>query len=295
MARLLAPAATAARGLPTVVTLHNLMEAVPFHQLGVRGSPFHRTAGRFATAMQFRAHTTCFTLQRYVELAQAHYRASNAVHVPHHVFADPRRSSVPEQATRLLYFGLNAPFKGLEVLLDAVDRCAAAIPGLTLYVAGGTHPRFPENRARGQSRHGCVHYLGEVSDARAAELMAAAHVLVAPNLATSGASSVIHRAVAYGKAVIASDLPDFRALVEEEGMSIEFCDPGNAAQLAKAIRRLCSDFERRSRASDANLAAAARLTPTAIAGTYLKVFQAAVAAGARAPIMTTAQPDLLAA
>lgn len=98
-------------------------------------------------------------------------------------------------------------------------------------------------------------------------------VVVVPSLASTGSSSVIHRAAAYGKPVVASDLPDFRALVDEEGLAIEFVPAGDAVALARTLEHIVKNHELRAQMSAANIAAARMLTPERIAQRYLAVFR----------------------
>jgi glycosyltransferase involved in cell wall biosynthesis len=270
------------------------MESTSLEQLKAGRSPVHRWAGRLATRRQFAAHRVCFTLDRYVQLARAHYGVQNAVHVPHHVFAPPRRHRVAKRGTRLLYFGLQAPFKGVDVLLDAFHAARLALPDLRLDLAGGRHPRFGGIAAARESGAG-IAWHGQVSDEAADRLVAGADVVVVPSLASPGASSVIHRAAAQGKAIVASDLPDYRALAAEQGFAVEFCPPGDGQALAEAIHRVCLSSGLRLRAREVNLAASARVTPAVIAGRYVALFQSALAPAASPAMALTRAPVELAA
>jgi len=271
MLRLFTPALAKCLGWPVAVTLHHFIEASAVDQLGANTSPLHRQAGRFATQLQCSADALCVTLERYVDLVGEHYAAQRVVHIPHHVFAHPTPHPVRKRGRKLLCLGLQAPFKGLNVLLEAVRLASRTMPDLQLTVAGAVHPRFsascvPEVGSRR------VRHLGEMDELAMNHLLADSDVVVVPSLATTGSSSVIHRAMAHGKAIVASDLPDFRALVQEEGAAIEFCAAGDVAGLAQAIVRVCEDQPLRRLAGERNLAAASRLTPAIVAGMYLGLF-----------------------
>ncbi|MHB8620550.1 MAG: glycosyltransferase [Chloroflexota bacterium] len=277
LARLAAPALCARWGIPSVVTLHHLLEAEPLGKLDLPKWPLQRQAGRFATKLLFKADRVCLTLRRYVDLARRAYSAANLVHVPHHVFAPPRHAPVSSPPVRLLTFGTLAPYKGIDVLLEAHAVLSGRISSLELRLAGGAHPRFPGLAERlGLATRPGLAWLGEQPEEAIDGLMAWADVVVVPSLASTGSSSVIHRAAARGKVIVASDLPDFRALVDEEGMAIELVPPGDAAALATAIERIHHDAGLVRGASAANLAAAARLTPGQVASRYVAVFRAAL-------------------
>ena len=275
--RVSVPALLRNRGIVSVVTLHNLIEGGPLTPLGVGSSMAHRWAGSLATRLLLAADHVCFTLKRYVDLAREHYGALNVSYVPHHTFGPVKaRPSRGAESARFLTFGSLAPFKGLEVLAEAQAQVKRELPWAQACVAGGLHHRYPDMAGR-WSRHpavdsGTVRWLGQVSDRTIDRLMAWTDVVVVPNLASTGSSSVIHRAIAHGKAVIASDLPDFRAMADEEGLAIQFVPPGDAAALADGMIRLGRDPSLRQRLGATNAKAAERLTPRSVARQYAAVF-----------------------
>lgn len=105
LARGMAPTFVRKRGIPTVVTLHNLIEGGPLGPLGAGSSPAHRLAGRLATRLQLNADRVCLTLRRYVDIVQATYGVSNLTYVPLHVYRGARDMPVRTGAPRLLVFG----------------------------------------------------------------------------------------------------------------------------------------------------------------------------------------------
>ena len=93
-----------------------------------------------------------------------------------------------------------------------------------------------------------------------------------PALASTGSSGVIHRAVAHGRAVLVSDLPDFRALASEEDLALEWYRAGDAGALSDALSRLLSDKTRRDSLVHHNRVALARLSPRRTVDAYLAAF-----------------------
>jgi glycosyltransferase involved in cell wall biosynthesis len=296
MARLCAPALARRMGFPSVTTLHHLLEAQPLNTLGISNSPAHRLAGNLATRLVFAVDRACLPLRRYVNLAQSVYGKFNLTYIPHHVFHPVEEKQTDQRAegrgTRLLSFGFLAPYKGIDVLLCAYEAARRSRPELRLRIAGGTHPRFPgfSERWMRDPVPGMT-WLGQVPDAEVHRLMAWADVLVAPNLAATGSSSVIHRAAALGKTIVASDIPDFRALADEEQLAIEFVPPADPEALRRTLERVTSDADLRARARRANLEAARRLTPARVARQYLAVFSA-VAAGSEAGALPRHKPSV---
>ncbi|MDE3075420.1 MAG: glycosyltransferase family 4 protein, partial [Chloroflexota bacterium] len=231
MARLYVPVLARRRGIHSVVTLHHMMEAEPLNLLGVRHSPIHRAAGHLATRWQFKADRVCLTLRRYVALAEQTYKAKNAVHIPHHTFGLPPATTRTGTARRLLFFGVMAPYKGIDVLLDAFSRARKVLPALELRLAGARHPRF-DGQVVDRSPLPGVCWLGAVPERRVDQLMRWADVVVVPSLASTGSSSVIHRAAAHGKTIVASAIPDFMALAQDEHIAMELVEPGNPGILS---------------------------------------------------------------
>jgi glycosyltransferase involved in cell wall biosynthesis len=84
-------------------------------------------------------------------------------------------------------------------------------------------------------------------------LFARASVVALPYLATTGASSVVHRAAAWGRPLIVSDLPDFRAIAREEGLLMDYVPPADPPALAAAILGLLANPERQAALAQHNV------------------------------------------
>ena len=121
----------------------------------------------------------------------------------------------------VLFLGRDEPRKGFpvfaEVARSGVDADFVAV--------GPTTPRPG------------VSVLGAVSDAERARLLSAATVLVAPNLAGESFGLVLVEALAHGAAVLASDLPAFRAVVDDPAVA-RFFPPGAATAATAGLREL---------------------------------------------------------
>ncbi len=99
-------------------------------------------------------------------------------------------------------------------------------------------------------------------------------VVVAPR-ASSGSSGVIYRAMSHGRAVLASDLLDYRGLAQDEDLELTWFEPGNPASLASSLEVLLDDPKCRRRVAMHNLEALQRLGPTQTADAYLAAFDGA--------------------
>ena len=143
---------------------------------------------------------------------------------------------------RLLFFGIVRPYKGLDVLLRAL---AAAPPELTLTVAGefwgGT--RAAESLVAELGLGDRVRLRpGYVPADEVGPLLRQADALVLPYRAAT-ASQNVWLAYSHGVPVIATRTGTFPQQVTD-GVDGLLCEPGDAADLARALRRFCRPGER---------------------------------------------------
>ena len=138
--------------------------------------------------------------------------------------------------------------KGLDVLLDAVDRLRASparesVEGIEFHVYGPMSPSMTERMRRtpGMTAHGFI------ANDRLRDALRRHDVLVFPSyFAFDGHPGVIIEAFMAGLPVIASDLPGPLEIVHHEvnGLIVK---TGDAGGLTAAIIRFCSDHELRRR------------------------------------------------
>ncbi|MEM1352573.1 MAG: glycosyltransferase, partial [Pseudomonadota bacterium] len=156
---------------------------------------------------------------------------------PHPVFNDVPQATgaLPRRADlELLFFGLVRPYKGLDVLVDAISQ----MPGdrIALTVAGEFWQGLEETQLQiaGLENPDCIELIPRyVSDAETAELFHRADALVLPYRSVTG-SGVVSLALHYQRAVIASELPGFTELIRD-GETGWLFPPGDATRLAKTI------------------------------------------------------------
>ena len=265
---------------PVVVTLHQILEASPPGSIGAKNGPLTNWGLRAATHLVLRADTVCVTLRRYAWTLQSRYGARNVRHIPHCAYVSLENLPAPAADTPddILFFGFAAPFKGLPTLLEAHALLQARGRPVTLTIAGPDHKRFPGYQAslraglNGAADHG-IRWLGAQTELELRDLFARARVVVLPYTATTGASSVLHRAAAFGRPVIASDLPDLRAAAEEEGLLADYVAPANAPALASALEAMLADRPRQAHWARHNLDAMRNLTLEKTCARYLEIFQ----------------------
>jgi glycosyltransferase involved in cell wall biosynthesis len=183
-----------------------------------------------------------------------------AVVVPHGVEQvathSPERTSQAKQelglaAERLsvLCFGFLAPYKGLEVALQA----AALAPEVELIVAGGSHPRvtqhdhYAEDLRRRYGAH--ARFTGYVPDAQVRGLFEAADLLLLPYPSPFASSGPLALALGFGTPVLCSE-----ALGKCVGASPTLQTALQPATLAERLRELAREPARRQELASATRA-----------------------------------------
>lgn len=190
-----------------------------------------------------------FLAQRYVEWGLPRERMhvlENGLDIPE--IAPPR--PVPRQArgaavaprrNRFAYFGQINPFKGIDVLLDAVARVPAAQwgPESGLAVFGGNHesqpPEFQEKfrQLLGQAE-GRVRFYGSYRPHEMPVLMREVDWVVVPSVWWENSPLVIQEAFAHGRPVICSDIGGMAEKVRDGVDGLHF-RAGSAESLADRL------------------------------------------------------------
>jgi glycosyltransferase involved in cell wall biosynthesis len=211
---LTAPLFTRLLGYRTVVTLHELPALTNLVALGLRSSPHHLGLSLISRLL-LRSDLVVVTLGRYRRHLMDRYGARNVRHIAHGAYGEPRWSEEPERET-VVVFGTFGPHKDPGLVAEAVERLRSGRPSIRLLVAGADHPRFPGFMADCRARHGLNgSWIGYVPAHQLGALFASATVVVVPPRASTGSSGVIYRAMSHGRAVLASDLLDYRGLAHD--------------------------------------------------------------------------------
>ena len=145
---------------------------------------------------------------------------------------------------RVLYAGQLYPWKGVDVLVDAM----ASVPGAQLVILGGLDGEADWKRvaalvdARGLRTR--TEMPGTVPQVRVAEELRRATVVAVPflrSVMTERHTSPIKafEAMAAGRAIVATDLPSSREFLRHEENAL-LVPPGDAPALAAALRALIS-------------------------------------------------------
>jgi glycosyltransferase involved in cell wall biosynthesis len=182
------------------------------------------------------------------------------VHVVHHgafthLLGQRREEPLPPELAEVrkpvvLFFGLLRPYKGIEVLLESWRGLAEA----ELWIVG--RPRMALEPLRAKAPSGVRFVPRFISDAQLPAYFRRADVVVLPYLRTERLdfSGVLATALAFGRAVVASEIGGFSEVAAVGGLRL--VAPGDARALREAVAELIADSAARDRlAAEARAAA----------------------------------------
>jgi glycosyltransferase involved in cell wall biosynthesis len=184
-----------------------------------------RTAGRLA----HRQIAISNGLARYLESTEGF--APGTFTVVHYGIVAGPEPPPPPAPTRLLAVGRLVPIKGFDVLLRAFARARAAVPELTLSLAGAG-PLEGELRAAAPDGVTLLGHAGDVP-----RLLEEHAIVIVPSRG-EGFGMVALEAAERGRAAIVSDVGGLPEIVGDTGVVVP---PGNEEALAAAIVELASD------------------------------------------------------
>ena len=266
--------------LPSVVTLHELPELADLRALRAPGGVLARYGGRLLTNIATSGDVTCLTTRHYADWLTKRRTAASLVHIPLGAYGRP--DPLPENDfPELLLFTTLAPFKGVELLLQAFQTLKESHRNLRLTIAGAEHARFPGYLERVRKKYSNVdgvRWLGQVPESEIRDLFRRAQLVILPYLASTGSSSVLWQAARYGRSLVVADLDDIRSTVNEAGLDVAFFKRGDAGSLVQAVRAMLLFPECRRAQTQTNLVAARRHRPQDTCRAYLRAFNLALEA-----------------
>ena len=279
-AGVLTPALARLTGSYTHVTLHQLMETVDLNDAGVRFPFLYKAGGFLATQLVLCANSVSVMLPAYRNVLMEKY-GRGAVYVRRHgIFsARPEYPDVSQRGNpehRVLAFGKWGTYKRLEPILAAFKTVVQRCPEARLVIAGTDHPKTPGYLQAVQKKFPNrkeVSFIGYVSEEDVAQLLQQSTVAVLPYTSSAGSSGIAHLACTYGVPIVASDIPDFRRLAEEEGLAIDFFPVGNILELATHLIDILQSRERQVEMALQNTSAALRMSMPEIIRQYLQTFE----------------------
>jgi phosphatidylinositol alpha-mannosyltransferase len=245
-----------ARTPPMVATFH----ADP----GTLTRRLYRVAGGLLARMA--ARVGVFTAVSEVAASALAGRFSGVRVIPNGIDLEDYTGVGDRASARVVFVGRDEPRKGLDVLLQAWPRVRARFPNAELRVVGAARPRGPEG----------VAFLGRLDDGDKRAELAAAELLVAPNLGGESFGIVVVEGMAAGCAVIASDIAAFRAVA---GDAARFTPAGDPPALAETICGLLADSDGIGRLAGLGRRRAASFGREAVLTAYMAAYRDAVSAG----------------
>jgi glycosyltransferase involved in cell wall biosynthesis len=247
---------------------------------GVRFPLAYKVGGFIATQMVLFANSVSVMLPAYRNVLKEKY-GRGAVYVRRHgifssrpEYPDFSKRGNPEQ--RILAFGKWGTYKRLEPLLEAFDEVAERCPEARLVIAGTDHPKTPGYLKSLQERYAHrkeISFIGYVAEEDIPELLQRSSIAVLPYTSSAGSSGIAHLACTYGVPMVASDIPDFRRLSDEEGIAIDFFAAGDVKALAEHLADLLGNRERQVEMALQNVSAALRMSMPEIIREYLRTFE----------------------
>lgn len=238
-------------GRPYIVTYHHDVEfggvvgwATRLHARTVGRWVLRRAARLCPTSLDYLRHSAAGDLcaSRSDQIIELPNGVDTYRFLPGPVDVAPRRQwAIPDEAFVLLFVGtLDRAhyFKGVPTLLRAIARTPSVH---ALLVGDGDLRSSYECLATSLGVAERVRFTGSVSAAELPELYHAADALMLPSETRGEAfGMVLLEAMASGRAVIASDLPGVRAVVDD-GRDGLLVPPGDPEALAAAVQRLADN------------------------------------------------------
>lgn len=179
----------------------------------------------------------------------------NGLHCAYYAIA------VPRQMERVVFLGRDEPRKGLQVLLEAWPNVRALHPRAELLVIGSSG---------GLSGTKGIRFAGRVSEEEKRRLLSTAAVMAAPNLGGESFGIAVAEGMAAGCAIVASDLPAFRALTAGTALLVP---PNDPAALAAAVSDLLGNKAGLERLAASSRARAGQFDWSLVLPSYLRCYE----------------------
>ncbi len=194
---------------------------------------YHRSRGSWDDGVDLFLTPSEFARRKFVE---GGFDPDRIVVKPNFVFAD--RGPGPGDGGYAVFVGRLAPEKGIETLIEAWRMLNN---GVVLKVVGGGP--LAESVRRAAESDGRIEWLGHRPHEEVLEIVGNASLLVVPSVVYETFGRSIVEAFSLGTPVVASRRGAMAELVEE-GRTGQLFEPGDARDLARAVRDLLQDRER---------------------------------------------------
>jgi phosphatidyl-myo-inositol alpha-mannosyltransferase len=219
----------------------------------------------------------------------------DAVVIPNGVFVErfasaarrPGWEGTPVRPTIAFLGRMEEPRKGMPVLSLALPEIIREIPGIRVLIAGPGDPDQVRERMSAEAAAACE-FLGPVSDADKAALLASVDLYLAPNTGGESFGIILIEAMSARATVLASDLPAFSRVLHG-GTAGEMFKNGDPADLARAVVALLRDPARREQLAVAGRQRASAFDWSVVAADVMAVYET-VTLGASS-VRASSEPD----
>ena len=169
------------------------------------------------------------------------------------------------------------PRKGLQVLLDSLPIVARFIPDVKYLIAGPGESKDYIKNIDPQLRNR-IKFLGFLTDEMKESFLKSVKIYVAPNTGGESFGIILTEALSAGTAVVASDIPAFKAVLENGDAGTLFTNE-NSAELAKVLVALLRDGEKREKLSENGKLSAQKYDWQVVAEQIENIYEMATAGG----------------
>lgn len=277
---LLAPA-LARIGRPSGVVAHNILAGMDLDKTQLQGQRLRQAVVRAGAAVVTRAMLaasyTTVTLRSYRDLLAARHPDARVALVPHGTFAQAPRAPAPlsSRPRRIVTMGKFGTYKRLETLLEAFDilRRQRGFEDVELHVGGSDHPATPgyvEAVAAARRDDPRVRFHGYLPEEQIEDFFGQARLAVFDYSATTGSSGVLHQAACLGAVPVFPHIGDFVDVCRDEGLDGAHFQPGDGADMARAMARMLTDHKAAQALADSNLAASAQMPIAEVAAYHVR-------------------------
>ncbi len=248
-----AVAALARPGAPVVATFHRCGRSVPY---GLAGVWTRRLVQRIALR--------CAVSDQAASTARSVVGGDFLI-VPNAVDPTVFPPKAPhDDWVSVAFVGRHERRKGLEVLLEAFARLPRSVAARLLVAGHGPETERLSGLYPASDR---LAWLGRLSEHEKLELLANADIVCVPSLGGESFGVVLLEAMAAGAAVLASELPSYKA-VAEAGKDALFFAPGDAAALTHGLEVLIGDPSLRQTLGESGRHRASLYSPSRLAQRY---------------------------
>jgi len=272
------PALSRLNGFDTHVTLHQLMETVDLKDAGVRSPLMYKVGGFLATQVLLFANSVSVLLPAYRDILREKY-GRGAVYVRRHgsLWGRPEYPDFSKRGNpshRILAFGKWGTYKRLDNMVEAFQLICEQVPEAELIIGGTDHPKAQGYLKAVQLKcsHPRIKFVGYIPEQEIPTLFQSSTVVVMPYTSSAGSSGIAHLAASYGVPIVASDIGDCRQLAEEEGLAIDFYEPGNVRALADTLIAILENPTRQREMAVQNVSSALRMSMPEIIRQYVRTF-----------------------